>query len=470
MCDLSERCDAAIESRSQEKIDLCIEEIQLLAESNKGSLAKAQLSYYLGNLFNAKSDLSNERTHLMNGPRPVNLMKALEHRRKSFNLSREKEDVLHELCQVNLSNSYFSMCRYVESLELLDGYSFENNESKYVGLCRQIFLLDQIEPMLDDDGHAEQFAMRRLDLFNRMYDERKEIQHPGVLRYISAEENVKYNEKLTFFFKDTKRIEALSEKPSYSPDEMSYREWCLENRLFLNPLNIISDLWIADRDILQFPSYMVELNEGPYLAASFSSIKREYCFARFLCYDGLFGHHPGYEENWLFFTNTGDEPSYGGDIEKLKVACRLAYSVCDKLLTLLVFYVSGEKKKVYFRPREIKKIMKNQQAHPALEALFWLSSEFGTDEKYDTGFLSELYSFRNDLEHNYVRVCEGGSSPWDSSSDYARTVTREELIDFTFLSLSTARSALFYLTFFVKSQEEQVEKSGYYLPNPVPYV
>tara|TARA_B100000683_G_C12433958_1_gene533021 strand:- start:944 stop:1288 length:345 start_codon:yes stop_codon:yes gene_type:complete len=114
--------------------------------------------------------------------------------------------------------------------------------------------------------------------------------------------------------------------------------------------------------------------------------------------------------------------------------------------------------------------MKNQQAHPALEALFWLSSEFGTDEKYDTGFLSELYSFRNDLEHNYVRVCEGGSSPWDSSSDYARTVTREELVDLTRLSLSTARSALFYLTFFVKSQEEEVENAGNLFHKSVPYV
>lgn len=72
-----------------------------------------------------------------------------------------------------------------------------------------------------------------------------------------------------------------------SKGEISYRKWCLENRLFLNPLNDICVESIATHDCLYLPSMILKLSQTPIYHTIFNQIKQEYVSARFLLYEGI---------------------------------------------------------------------------------------------------------------------------------------------------------------------------------------
>jgi hypothetical protein len=44
-----------------------------------------------------------------------------------------------------------------------------------------------------------------------------------------------------------------------SKEEIAYRRWCLEKRLFLNPLNDLGTYAIAGRDVLMLPSFVTPI-------------------------------------------------------------------------------------------------------------------------------------------------------------------------------------------------------------------
>ena len=61
----------------------------------------------------------------------------------------------------------------------------------------------------------------------------------------------------------------------YSPEEKTYRRWCLKELLFVNPINDITTEWIADQDILQFPNHTVSIGDGSFFAACLIMKKTE---------------------------------------------------------------------------------------------------------------------------------------------------------------------------------------------------
>jgi hypothetical protein len=48
-----------------------------------------------------------------------------------------------------------------------------------------------------------------------------------------------------------------------SEAEISYKQWCLDNVLYLNPLNDITTQSLANRDILVLPSYVTSKETPP---------------------------------------------------------------------------------------------------------------------------------------------------------------------------------------------------------------
>ena len=55
-----------------------------------------------------------------------------------------------------------------------------------------------------------------------------------------------------------------------SNKERTYRQWALDNTLFLNPLNDLGTNDIAAQDVLSLPSYRTPIEEGPTLIAFFN--------------------------------------------------------------------------------------------------------------------------------------------------------------------------------------------------------
>ena len=263
----------------------------------------------------------------------------------------------------------------------------------------------------------------------------------------------------------------------YDLEEKSYRSWCLQHRLFANCLNDLTTEWIADRDILQFPDHVVSVGAGPYLAAAFSALKREYCFARFMAYEGIHGTHPDYENQQLFLVDTLDGVEYGGAVEKTKTAFRVCFSVFDSIAFILNAYFKFGSNQVAFTPTWIRRHFSsaavesaknvNIAHNPFVDALFWLSCDLFDNEKTPSNkwkapnpSAAKIRKIRNAIEHCWLRVCDKNSAIWDKDSDFSYAITLEELEEQTLELLKLARSAMLYLCMAVTYHEKNQSRDG----------
>ena len=124
-----------------------------------------------------------------------------------------------------------------------------------------------------------------------------------------------------------------------SEEERAYRIWCLDNKLFLNPLNDLGAHRIAARDILHLPPFVAPIDEPPSLLGLFNQLKQEFVTARWLYYDGTRGKGVHFADRDVVLLNTLDYPTYSIAIEKVKAAYRLAYSLFDKIAFFLNAYL-----------------------------------------------------------------------------------------------------------------------------------
>lgn len=101
---------------------------------------------------------------------------------------------------------------------------------------------------------------------------------------------------------------------------VSYRQWCLDERLFLNPLNDLGPYPIAASDILASPSIVAPIGEGPRFHGFFNQIKQEFCSARWLAYEAMNSTEAHFSDGDVLLHNTLHYPSYPLATEKLKLA------------------------------------------------------------------------------------------------------------------------------------------------------
>ncbi len=112
-------------------------------------------------------------------------------------------------------------------------------------------------------------------------------------------------------------------------DESLYRRWCLDARLFLNPLNDLGPFPVAARDTLHLDGPA----RDPYFQAFFSQAKRAYVSARALYYEGLNAEGPQ-------FTERGINGTRSLSVDKINAAYRIAYGLSGKVALFLDQYLS----------------------------------------------------------------------------------------------------------------------------------
>ena len=120
---------------------------------------------------------------------------------------------------------------------------------------------------------------------------------------------------------------------------ISYRKWCLINTLYLNPLNDLAPYNIACHDILHLPNMTVPLRDPPKYHSLFNQIKQEYGTARFLFYEGIQLLKYNYSDKDIVLVDTLDYAEYSFNLEKVKIAYRMIYSLFDKIAYLLNSYL-----------------------------------------------------------------------------------------------------------------------------------
>jgi HEPN superfamily protein len=261
-----------------------------------------------------------------------------------------------------------------------------------------------------------------------------------------------------------------------SEEEQHYRAWCLDHRLFMNPLNELGALPIAAQDVLTLPSLTVPAGTAglvPGEVGFFNQIKQEFVSARYLYYEGLRGNKSHFSDRDVLLYNTLDYPAYSLATEKMRAAFRLAYSLFDKISFFLNHYfeLGHHLNKVSFRSvwyegqgspsRPLLGLFNACQNWP-LRGLFWLSKDLFEDEfqnvtEPDAESLNEI---RNHLEHKYLQL-NLELVPPGSGSLLGYSIYKQDFAARTLRLLKLARAALIYLSLAVWSEERQrVQRRG----------
>jgi hypothetical protein len=380
-------------------------------------------------------------------------------------------------CQVltNLGNLLSHIGRFVEAVEYWDR-ALAIVPSFGMARGNKGFGLSHYARCLYDDGHARLFL---------------KIAHSHLRQSLSLE--LEGDARKGF----TERIAWIESKlspesPDQIPDlegfslgetneEIRYRMWCLENRLFLNPLNDLEPFSVAGRDILTAPSIVMGIGEGPYYHGFFNEMKQEFASARYICYEGLRERDPHFSDRGVLLYNTLDYPAYSLAAERTRVAFRMAYSLFDKIAFFLNHYLhlGIPEWRINFRTlwyvskgkrRALKQPFRDSQNWP-LRGLFWVSKDLYEDVP---GFrealepdAQELADIRNHLEHKYLKLHDdlwpGPPAKEDETPDplvdrLALSVYRQDFECKTLRILKTVRAALIYLVLAVHIEERQRAK------------
>lgn len=268
------------------------------------------------------------------------------------------------------------------------------------------------------------------------------------------------------------------------PTEREYRRWCLDNVLFLNPMNDIEAAPIAAHDIMSLPDFITAIGQPPIVVGMFNELKQGFVSARWMLWDGIRFVEPHISDRDVLLYNTLDYPVYGVAVEKVKIAFRIAYSLLDKLAYFLNHYLGLgiPEKRVSFRT--IWREKDNGPVHDrfaksenwSFRGLFWLSKDLFEEDMRDSTEpeARALADLRNHLEHKYVKVHEMKlpskleADPFHDTLAYS--ITRSDLERRTLRLVQLARSALIYLSLGMHREERDRAKGKEGLTATIPLV
>ncbi|MRJ44241.1 hypothetical protein KF946_03425 [Idiomarina loihiensis] len=246
-------------------------------ESEAPDFIKSILTYYLSNIYQHLASDENDR---WNNP---NYGNAIICHRKFYRYTNRAYELLPQV-KVNHANTLQTLCRNFEAIPLWKKGTSHFGDAEEVGLYRLATGLLWVSHYLYDKEHIHYYQLYAYNYAKKLLA-KDAIYHSGIRESIRVDSGSELGRFLQYvqnsFDSDSDLLEH-SYKPDYSKEEKKYRSWCKDNILFLNPLNDLENAWVVDHDILNFPKYSTPVFEGPYLSASFSSMKNEYCYNRHL--------------------------------------------------------------------------------------------------------------------------------------------------------------------------------------------
>ena len=413
-------------------------------------------------MYSSLSDIEQENSYgWINNKFPINSVKAVNKFREAVSLLSGIK--LNE-AKTNLANELMHFGRFIEGLYIWP------KEFKNIGDARDVTAFQkakgfwQLAYLIEDTGHANYYLFEAYKIYKDLKTRENLIGHPDI------KQAIKNNDAINNFLKNgdknfasIKELKDICSNPTYEQDEKNYRKWCLNNCLFLNHLNDITNTWVTDQDILQFPTHTTNLLDGPFWATAFSSIKREFCFSRFLLYEGLHDVHPEFENQRMFLTDTLDYVSYSGSIEKIKTSIRVLFSLFDSLYGLMNHYFNESPKgDNLFNGRNIKSNFGHFN-NPYINSLYWLACDLTDNDHISSEYwyapnpsAKHLRKLRNSLEHGWVRIAES-KPPWNNKLDYAEVFSIIQLKKMALELAMLGRSAILYFVLAVKHNETSKE-------------
>ena len=268
-------------------------------------------------------------------------------------------------------------------------------------------------------------------------------------------------------------------------EERSYRRWCSQERLFLNPLNDQFTDSVAATDVLHLPDHTYKIDEPPRFPTYYNLLKQEYISARYRLYHAIHQHDPDFIMREVLMLDSGEGQALGHYSEDLKSAFRSTYSLFDKVGLFLNDYfevgltpVDVNFRKVWSRKAsgnvtELRPTFRDRRNWP-LRGMYFLSKDL-----YDKDFLevsepdaADLAGLRHQAEHRFLSLQESEDGP---STDTHRLISITGFEERTLRLLKMAREALIYLSLAMHCEESlRAEASqdnagtrGSLVPSPV---
>ena len=249
-------------------------------------------------------------------------------------------------------------------------------------------------------------------------------------------------------------------------EERRYRGWCLQKKLFLNPLNDVLNLSAAVTDVLHLPSHRYKIDEPPRFPGYYNLLKQKYISARYQLYSAMTKTANRFLGRDVLLLDMEDGSVYGHHTEELKSAFRSAYAIFDKVgLFLNDYYAIGlnpggvnfrkiwSEKPKGTESHRLRQVFHGKENWP-LRGLHFLSKDLFDDEFNDAAEpdAAQLSNLRNRDEHRFLSLQQFGHSM--SGTDIHGFIPLHTFQQNTLRMLRMAREALVYLSLAMHREEQ----------------
>ena len=371
----------------------------------------------------------------------------------------------------NLANTFFQIGRFVEALEYWDR-ALVIRPDFGMALANKGYSLLHYAHLLQDEGHAMIFLLQSREMLRRALN--LEID-PHVRPFFK--DHLKSLNRVLYPYNNKKFLTPARETTEKDEGETAFRNWRLQNRLCLNPLNDLGFFMEAASDVLM----TLPLEKAPakpsLLHDHFTLLKQEFTCARQLYFEAMQSIPDHDAGSCGAILPVPEQVVCDLSVEKLKIAFRMAYSLFDKIAFFLKKYyrLPISEQRVNFRTlwypdgRKANGLQPKlrQSANWPLRGLFWLSKDlYEHNPDFKEGLEADarqLYVLRNHLEHNYLLIQDDalyassgkpGLRGMDDGSVYV--IGRSDFAKRTLRILKMVRAALIYLSLAVHWEASQI--------------
>lgn len=461
--------------REYANLKLLIDEMEQFKNTDEDIKDDAAFNYYLGTAYGAYSD------YLVRSGKSHTDLDIIELRRTSMFYFRKGIDAYDPSVHTDPRAQLRILTNYANELDTA------GRVIEALRIYRRVMLLnDHFSIARGNYGRALQFLANMVNDSGH-YKELHCYAYQAVKMALSIDDHDMHEQAVAAFQSIVDRYEAFPSKDillepiinkeyklGETEEEKEYRTWCLNNHLFLNPLNEVLETDSAfAHDPLTISTYTEHILvsdsvsgnpvEPPRWFAMLNQLKEEYVYARYLCFEGCekYGDVHFADKDVKLSLASYDYSNYSIRIEQLKSSFRILYSMLDQICFFVNdFWKLGleERKADAFH---ICKASNYPKDNIVLMSLYWVLCEFF--EKYgdaETASEKDLATLRNAFEHKFVKVHEyEWKKKLQLESDSFYHISEDDLKKQTLKLLEISREALMYLVYAIGIEESKKEKS-----------
>lgn len=457
-----------------EKLNTCLSEMELFVKNEAEAVLDPSSFYFLGTGYGIYSD------YIVRTGKKYTDSDVIELRRRSMYYFRRayfmlgESDVTYDnrlqlRILTNYANELDTVGRVIEALRVYRKVLMIN-ENFAIARGNYGKGLQFLANLVNDSGHYKDIHC---------------FAYQAIKQAVSIEDQDMHEQAIEAFQKIIANYETIIEKEvlnnsiaykEYSlgnGKEAEYREWCLTNHLFLNPMNDVIDIYSAfAHDPLTITTYTEDIHhtdsvtgntaEPPRWFAMLNQLKEEYVYARYLCYEGMEKYQEVHfaDKEVKLSLGSYDYSNYSIRIEQLKSAFKNLYSMLDQICFFINDFWQLGLKERNADAYNVCKSKKYPKDNVALTSLYWVLCEFY--EKYggaENASEKELTVLRNAIEHKFIKVHEYG---WNRElyleNDGFYHVSEHKLKKSIMRLLELAREALMYLVYAIGVNDSQKQK------------